>query len=55
MGQEITDPTMRVKVLGWIEGKLQMLDKLRKLVSAEPRKLPPPSPIRPGDLLGGYE
>ncbi|MBA7601064.1 hypothetical protein ES703_08131 [subsurface metagenome] len=54
-GREITDPNMKIRVLGWIEGRLQVLDKLKKLISAEPRRISPPRRFRPGDLLGRGE
>ena len=50
---EATDPDFKSRIVGWVESELQILEKIRRLISAEPRKRPERfPPAKPGDFLG---
>lgn len=49
--REIIDPGMKIRVLSWVESRLQLIKKLDELISAEPRNISSQR-LRAGDLLG---
>jgi len=52
MGNDITDANKKTKLFSWLEGRVQILKKLKDLSSSEHRTLSPSKPLRAGDILG---